>query len=62
MGISAGSIYAAVNLNDGLHVISNPIIPHWNGHKLTETTNSSAEIQLSDGQAVYVENDEIRLI
>lgn len=30
VGISAGSMYAAGNLTDGLHIIDNPIIPHWN--------------------------------
>lgn len=62
VGISAGSIYAAGNLDKGLHIILNPIIPHQSGHKATEITNSSAKIYLSDGQALYVENDEIRLI
>lgn len=62
VGISAGSMYAAGNLDNGLHIILNPVIPHWSGQKATEITNLSAEIYLSDGQALYVENDEIRLI
>lgn len=62
VGISAGSMYAAGNFNDGLHVISNPIIPHSNGDKLTEIIDKSTEIQLSDGQAIYIENEMVRLI
>ncbi len=62
VGISAGSMYAAGNLDNGLHIILNPIIPHWNGQKATEITDSSAEIYLSDGQALYVESDVIRLV
>ncbi len=62
VGISAGSMYAAGNLDNGLHIIMNPIIPHWSGKKVTEITNSSTEIYLSDGQALYIENDEISLI
>ncbi len=62
VGISAGSMYAAGNLDNGLHMILNPIIPHWSGQKATKITDSSAEIYLSDGQALYVENDAIRLI
>lgn len=62
VGISAGSMYAAGNLDNGLHIVLNPLIPHWSGHQTTEITDSSAEIYLSDGQALYVENDEIRLI
>lgn len=62
VGVSAGSMYAAGNLDNGLHIIMNPIIPHWTGHKLAEVANSSTEIQLSDGQVVYVEGDEISLI
>ena len=62
VGISAGSMYAAGNLDNGLHIIMNPIIPHWGGKKVTEITNSSTEIYLSDGQALYIENAEISLI
>ena len=62
VGISAGSMYAAGNLDNGMHIILNPIIPHWNGQKATEITDSSAEIYLSDGQALYVESDVIRLV
>lgn len=62
VGISAGSMYAAGNLDNGLHIIMNPIIPHWCGKKMTEITNSSTEIYLSDGQALYIENAEISLI
>lgn len=62
VGISAGSMYAAGNLDDGLHIIPNPIIPHWQENRLVELPKGEKEIQLVDGQAVYVENDNIRLI
>lgn len=62
VGISAGSMYAAGNLDDGLHIINNPIIPHWNGTKLMEVPSDRSEIQLADGQAVYIEGDRISLI
>lgn len=62
VGISAGSMYAAGNLGNGLHIIMNPVIPHWSGQNATEITNSPTEIYLSDGQALYIENDEINLI
>ncbi len=62
VGISAGSMYAAGNLEDGLHIIPNPIIPHWKGNKLVELPKGEKEIQLVDGQAVYIENENIRLI
>lgn len=62
VGISAGSMYAAGNLADGLHIIDNPIIPHHNGMKLTELPNDRDEIGLADGQAVYIANDSISII
>lgn len=62
VGISAGSMYAAGNLEDGLNIIPNPIIPHWNGDKLMCLPIGSEEIQLADGQAVYVEGYNIYLI
>lgn len=62
VGISAGSIYAAGNLDDGLHIINNPIIPHWNGTKLIGLPSDRDEIKLVDGQAVYIEDDCINLI
>lgn len=62
VGISAGSMYAAGNLGEGLHIINNPVIPHWNGTKMIELSNCRDEIRLVDGQAVYVEDDCIGLI
>lgn len=62
VGISAGSMYAAGNLDEGLHIINNPIIPHYNGTKLMELPKDRDEIRLVDGQAVYVEDDRINLI
>ena len=60
--ISAGSMYAAGNLADGLHIIDNPIIPHCNGERITEFTNSRDEIRLSDGHALYITEDSISMI
>ena len=62
VGISAGSMYAAGNLTQGLHLIPNPIIPHWNGAKATEFPNGKDEIRLVDGQAVYIENNSISIL
>ena len=44
VGISAGSMYAAGNLTDGLHIIDNPIIPLWNGSETTVLPNGKDEI------------------
>ena len=62
VGISAGSMYAAGNLDDGLHIIPNPIIPHWKGDKLLSLPAGSKEIHLADGQAVYIEGNHVCLI
>ena len=62
VGISAGSMYAAGNWGDGLKIIPNPIIPHWSGDKLVSLPTDSKEIQLADGQAVYIEDYNICLI
>ena len=62
VGISAGSMFAAGNFDSGLHVIPNPIIPHCYGTNKTKIENSLTEIQLSDGHAIYIENDEIKWI
>lgn len=62
VGISAGSIYAAGNLADGLHIIDNPIIPHWDGTEVFELPRDKAEIKLTDGQAVYIEDNYVCVI
>ena len=62
IGISAGSIYAAGNLEDGLHIINNSIIPHWNGVKKSKTPNCRETIMLADGQAIYIEDDSVSII
>lgn len=62
VGISAGSMYAAGNLENGLNIISNSIMPHWNGEKLKSLSIDHGEIQLADGQAVYIEGDNICII
>ena len=62
VGISAGSMYAAGNLAEGLHVIDNPIIPHWNGSETTALPNGKDEIKLADGKAVYVGDNYMSVI
>ncbi len=62
VGISAGSMYAAGNLENGLNIISNLIMPHWNGEKLKSLPIDHGEIQLADGQVVYIEGDNIYII
>lgn len=62
VGISAGSIYAAGNLDEGLHIISNAIIPHWSGDKRIDLPSDSSDIPLTDGQAIYIESNKIILI
>lgn len=62
VGISAGSMYAAGNFAEGLHVIDNPLRPHWEGSAWTQFPADSREIPLADGQAVYVEGDHVSLL
>ena len=62
VGISAGSMFAVGNFEDGLRIIPNSLIPHWNGDELMSMPMDSGEIQLADGQAVYIEGDNIYLI
>ena len=45
VGISAGSMYAAGNLTDGLHIIDNPIIPI--GMVLKQQYYRTAKMRLS---------------
>ena len=62
VGISAGSMYAAGNLSDGLRIIEYPIIPHWNGQRIAALPTEQMEIALADGQAVYIEGSSYSLI
>jgi len=62
VGISAGSMYAAGNLDDGLHLIENPVIPHWNGEKRTELPRGNGDILLADGQVVSIDENGVRLL
>lgn len=54
VGISAGSMYAASNLEDGLGILPNVLTPHWEGEAMEELPDGVEEIRLKDGQAVYV--------
>lgn len=45
-----------------LHIINNPLVPHWSGNALVELPDGCGEIQLVDGQAVYIEGASVRLI
>lgn len=62
VGISAGSMFAAGNLNEGLRFIPNRIIPHWNGDKMVKLPGNDEDILLSDGQTVFIEDDCISLL
>ena len=55
-------VLVVCNLDDGLNIINNPIIPHWNGTKIIELPDFGEAIKIVDGQAVYVEDDCISLI
>lgn len=57
VGISAGSMYAAGNLEDGLGILPNVLIPHWEGQGMEDLPNGAKEIRLKDGQAVYIEEN-----
>lgn len=54
VGISAGSMYAAGNLEDGLQILPNVLMPHWAGEAMEELPDGAEEIRLKDGQAVYI--------
>lgn len=54
VGISAGSMYAAGNLENGLRILPNVLIPHWEGQGMEDLPDGAEEIRLKDGQAVYV--------
>ena len=54
VGISAGSMYVAGNLEDGLGILPNVLTPHWEGEAMEELPDGVEEIRLKDGQAVYV--------
>ncbi|MBP5554835.1 MAG: Type 1 glutamine amidotransferase-like domain-containing protein [Lachnospiraceae bacterium] len=62
IGISAGSMFAAGNLDDGLHIIPNRIVPHWDGNKINNLPEKLEDILLADGQAVYIEDDHYSLL
>ena len=54
VGISAGSMYAAGNLEDGLQILPNVLMPHWAGEAMEELPDGAEEIRLKDGQASYI--------
>lgn len=62
VGVSAGSMYAAGNLKEGLHLIDNKIIPHCAGKKIDRVPLGNEDVLLSDGQVIYVDNYGIRLV
>ena len=57
VGISAGSMFAAGNMEDGLNLIPNRIIPHQDG--MRELPRDGRDILLSDGHAVCIFDDRI---
>lgn len=62
VGISAGSMYAAGNLKEGMHLIDNSITPHWDGKMIDCVPMNNEDILLSDGQVIYVDKDGRRLV
>lgn len=62
VGVSAGSMYAAGNLPDGLRLISQSIIPHWQGASSANAPEGEEVIHLGDGEAVYIDGKRIRII
>ena len=62
VGISAGSMYAAGNLEDGLRILPNVLMPHWTEEAMEKLPDGSEEIRLKDGQAVYVDGHKMRWI
>ena len=62
VGISAGSMFAAGSFENGLHLIKNAVIPHWNNEIVTALPNDDAEIRLSDGQVIYISGDRMELL
>ena len=55
-------MFAAGNLDEGLYIIPNRIIPHWNGNKIVSLPEEGEDILLADGQAVYIEDDQCSLL
>lgn len=62
VGISAGSMYAAGNLSEGMHIIGNAIIPHWDGEIIEDMPKENKDVLLADGQVVYVDRTGARLM
>ena len=62
VGISAGSMFAAGTFENGLRLIENAIIPHWDGEQMLDFPDDNRDIHLKDGQAVYIHNDRIELL
>ncbi len=62
VGISAGSMFGAGSFENGLQLIKNAIIPHWNNEIITTLPNDDSEIRLSDGQVIYISGDRMELL
>ena len=60
VGISAGSMYAASNMENGLHIIPNSILPHYMGQD--NFSLKDKEIRLVNGSAVYIDGIDVSLI
>ena len=59
VGISAGSMFAAGNMENGLNLIPNRIISHQNENGMYELPRDGRDILLSDGHAVCVFDDQV---
>lgn len=57
IGVSAGSMFAAGNFAEGLHLLDAPIVPHANQNDFTADLQRADQVKLADGWAIYI-NDE----
>lgn len=57
IGVSAGSMFAAGNFAEGLHLLDVSIVPHADKPDLTADLQGTDQVKLADGWTVYI-NDE----
>src|SRR5699024_2242181 len=62
LGISAGSMIAAGNYADGLGYLANPIIPHAKNECPYGEIQGNTLIELADGQTIFINGDEQKII
>ena len=62
LGISAGSMIAAGNFEDGLDYLKNPLIPHAEKGSPCGEVPENSRIDLADGQIVLIQGDRKEII